>query len=145
MSRRYLWDLERACQAFSGHHGPKAIVRYEDVRADTLGAMRRLGDKLGLEIDDRDLAVSVAENAWEAIPEEEKGEDRFRRKGAPGSWRQDLTEEQRQIVETVCRPILDAFYDGPPRLLEAPSEPEPTGRARVLGERIKFDHQTRQR
>ena len=53
---------------------------------------------------------SVEEHSWENIPEEEKGEGKFRRKATPGSWREDLTTEQARIVEEETRPLLEQFY-----------------------------------
>jgi Sulfotransferase domain len=54
----------------------------------------------------------VEKHSWEAIPETEKGEGKFYRKGTPGSWRDDLTPEQAQIVEDITAPLLKEFYEG---------------------------------
>jgi len=44
------------------------------------------------------------------VPEEEKGEDKFYRKAAPGSWTEDLTPGQVEMVERIAAPLLKVFY-----------------------------------
>ena len=87
-----------------------AASGYEDLRADTLDVMRRIHHELGIEVDEAELARVVEAHAWENIPEEDKGEGKFYRKASPGSWREDLTPEQVQIVERITAPILEEFY-----------------------------------
>ena len=97
-------------RAYEAHRGPKVLVRYEELLADTLGTMRRIFDTLGLPADEEELARVVEQHAWENIPEDEKGKGRFFRKGTPGSWREDLTPEHVEIVEQMAAPILEEFY-----------------------------------
>ena len=86
------------------------MVRYEDLRADTLGTMRRIYSSLGIEVDETELSGAVEKHSWENVPEEEKGEGKFHRKATPGGWRDDLTPEQAEIVERVTAPLLKEFY-----------------------------------
>ena len=46
----------------------------------------------------------------ESIPEEEKGLGKKFRKATPGSWHEDLTPTQVEIVEQITAPILEEFY-----------------------------------
>jgi hypothetical protein len=108
----YLRDVGKAKEAYDAHEGPKVLIRYEELRADTLAVMRRIHRELGMEADEAQLARVVEAHAWENIPEEEKGEGKFRRKASPGSWREDLTEEQIAVVEDVTAPLLKEFYPG---------------------------------
>jgi hypothetical protein len=86
------------------------VVRYEDLRADTLGTMKRMYSALGVPVDETRLAQAVEKHSWENIPEEEKGEGKFHRKAEPGGWREDLTPEQVEIVEGVAGSLLREFY-----------------------------------
>jgi hypothetical protein len=106
----YLRDVESAREAFDAHQGPKALIKYEDLRSDTMGEMRRLYSTLGLPVDEEELARAVEKHAWENIPQEEKGAGKFYRKATPGGWREDLTPEQVQIVEHITAPVLEEFY-----------------------------------
>ncbi len=106
----YLQGMGNAKQAYDAHEGPKVLVRYEELRADALGTMKRLYSTLGVPVDEEELARVVEKHSWENIPEEKKGEGKFYRKATPGSWREDLTPEQIEIVERVTAPLLKELY-----------------------------------
>jgi Sulfotransferase domain len=107
---KYLQGMGHAKDAYDAHDGPKALIRYEELRADALGTMKRMYSALGVAVDEEELARVVEKHSWENIPEEEKGEGKFYRKASPGSWREDLTEEQVQIVEKITAPLLKDLY-----------------------------------
>src|SRR5215207_8013218 len=100
----------KAKEAYEAHQGPKVLIRYEELRADTLGTMKRLYAALGTPFGEDELARVVEKHSWENIPEEEKGEGKFYRKATPGGWREDLTPEQAKIVENVTAPLLEELY-----------------------------------
>lgn len=86
------------------------LIRYEDLRVDTLGTMRRLYSTLGIPVDDEELKRVVVAHSWENIPQRDKGKGKFTRKATPGGWREDLTPEQARIVEETTEPLLREFY-----------------------------------
>ena len=106
----YVQGMGNAKKAYDAHEGPKVLIKYEELREDTLGTMRRLYSTLGVRFDDRELARVVEKHSWENIPEENKGEGKFYRKGTPGGWREDLTPEQVEIIERVTAPLLKELY-----------------------------------
>jgi hypothetical protein len=106
----YLQRVGFAKQAYDAHKGRKALVRYEELRADTLGTMRRIYSELGISVDEGELRRAVEKHSWESIPEEKKGEGKFYRKATPGSWREDLTPEQAKTVEEITAPLLNELY-----------------------------------
>jgi Sulfotransferase domain len=107
---RYLEGMGKAKEAYDAHKGPKVLVRYEELRADTLGTMKRMYSALGIEVGEEELARAVHKYSWENIPEEEKGEGKFYRKASPGGWKEDLTPEQARIVESITAPLLEELY-----------------------------------
>ena len=109
-ARRYVRDVGNAKLAYDAHGGRKVLVKYEDLRADTLNTMKRIYAGLEIPVEEAELALSVEKNSWENIPEEEKGEGKFHRKAKPGGWREDLTPEQVEIVESVAGPLLRELY-----------------------------------
>ena len=109
----YCRDISHTKQAFDAHEGRKVLVRYEDLRVDTLGAMRRIYSALEIPMEEGELARVVDKYAWENIPEEKKGEGTTRRKATPGGWKEDLTEEQAKIVEREAAQVLEQFYAEP--------------------------------
>jgi len=109
-AKRYLHHVGQARRAYDAHGGRKAMVRYEDLRADTLEIMRRTYSELGISVKEADLARVVEKHSWDNIPEEEKGPGKRRRRATPGGWREDLTPEQAKTVERVTAPLLQEFY-----------------------------------
>ena len=116
----YLKHVGSAKEAYDAHRGRKVVVRYEDLRADTLGTMAGMYDRLGIPVDDGQLARAVEKHAWENIPEEEKGQGKFYRKATPEGWREDLTGRQIKTVERITGPLLKEFY--PARAARSRSE-----------------------
>jgi Sulfotransferase domain len=111
-AQNYVRHAGKARDAYEAHKGPKVLIRYEELRDDTLGTMERLYATLGIEVGGGDLARAVEKHAWENIPEKEKGQGKFYRKAKPGGWREDLTPGQVEIVEQVSAPLLKEFYPG---------------------------------
>ena len=109
-AKNYLRDINNTEQAYEAHEGRKVLVRYEDLRADTLGTMKRIYSALEIPVDEGKLARAVEKHSWESIPEEEKGEGKTFRKATPGGWREDLTPEQVETVEKITAPLLKEFY-----------------------------------
>lgn len=107
---RYLKQVGGAKEAYDAHKGPKVLVKYEELRADTLGTMKRLYAALGVPVDNGNLTEVVEKHSWENIPSEKRGEGKFFRKAKPGGWREDLTPEQAETVERVTAPLLEEFY-----------------------------------
>jgi hypothetical protein len=106
----YVEQIEKTRQAYDAHRVRKVQVRYEDLRADTLGTMKPIYSTLRLPVDDEELARAVEKHSWENIPEEEKGPGKIRRKAKPGGWREDLTPKQVEIVERITAPLIEEFY-----------------------------------
>jgi hypothetical protein len=86
------------------------LVRYEELRADTLSVMRHAYFALNISVSEEELLRTVEKHSWENIPSEQKGQGKDRRKGTPGSWREDLTPRQVRIVEEITAPLLKQFY-----------------------------------
>jgi hypothetical protein len=109
-SKDVLQHMGNAKQAYDAHVGPKALVRYEELRADTLGTMTRIYSELGIPFDGEELARAVEKHSWENIPEEERGAGKVFRKATPGGWREDLTPEQAKTIERITAPLIEEFY-----------------------------------
>ena len=51
------------------------LVKYEDLRADTLNVMRRTHPEIKTEIDEADLAWMAEAHPWEITPRRKKGKE----------------------------------------------------------------------
>ena len=109
-SKMFSLHAGRAKQAYDAHKGHKVLLKYEDLRFDPVGTMKRLYDTLEVPADEETIARAVHQHSWESIPEEDKGEGKFHRKATPEGWREDLTAEQVKIVEEITAPLLNEFY-----------------------------------
>lgn len=110
LAERYLREVGCAKRAYDLHEGRKVLVRYEDLRADTLQTMRLIYSQLEIPVDSEELQRIVAAHSWENIPEKNKGAGKFNRKAAPGAWNADLTAEQARLIEETTAPLLREFY-----------------------------------
>jgi hypothetical protein len=109
-AKSYLQRIGNTKQAYEAHRGRKVLVKYEELRVDPLGTMRRIYAALEIPAGDEELKRAVEKHAWENIPEDDKGEGKVFRKATPGGWREDLTPEQVEIVERITAPLLEEFY-----------------------------------
>jgi hypothetical protein len=109
-SNAYLRHVGNAKRAYDSHTGHKVVIRYEELRTNALGTMKRLYTTLGIPVDEEEISKAVEKHSWEKIPKEKKGPGKFYRKATPKGWRGDLTPRQVEIVEEVTAPLLKEFY-----------------------------------
>ncbi len=110
LARDYKRAISKVQQAYKAHPGQKTIVRYEDLRHDTLNTLKTMYDALEVEADRAQLEGAVMKHSWARVPDSEKGKDKFFRKAQPGSWRDDLSSEQIKLIEDITGPILSNYY-----------------------------------
>lgn len=109
-ARMYRRDVNATKEAFEAHEGRKALVRYEDLKSEPLETTKRIYSSLEIPVDQEQLERAVEQLSWTNLPGSEKGEGKARRKAAPGSWGEDLSEEQVKEVERITSPLLKEFY-----------------------------------
>lgn len=109
-AKAFLEQMGNSKEAYEAHRGPKSLVRYEELKADTVGTLKRMYAELSIPVDEVELSRAVEKHSWENIPEKKKGQGKFYRKATPGGWSEDLTPEQIGIVEKETAPLLQAFY-----------------------------------
>ena len=95
---------------------PVHLIRYEDMKADTLGTFRRALDFAGRMASDEDIRRAVAfadfaelrrqeeENGFHEAPSDPGG--KFFRRGKAGAWRDELTAEQVGRIEDAHAPMM---------------------------------------
>ena len=91
------------------------LVRYEDLRQDTAGELRRMADFAGLAVSDEGIAGAVAESAFDRMrrmenssghPRAGKYSGQFVRQGKSGGWRDAYTAEDLAIFNAKDGPVL---------------------------------------
>jgi hypothetical protein len=109
LSRQYVRQMSNGKKAFDDHDGPKIMIKYDDLRTDTLCTMRDLCSALELPVTEQKLAQVVDKHSFENIPRRERGEGKFYRKATSGGWKEDLTPEQAKIVEDITATLNEEF------------------------------------
>jgi hypothetical protein len=110
LAEDYFRVVSQVQRAYEAHPGEKTLVRYEDLRADTVGTLNAMYDSLKIAVDAKALEAAAAKHAWEQVPEGNKGPGKFYRKAQPGSWEEDLSPEQVRIIEDATGAVLSEFY-----------------------------------
>lgn len=105
-----LSNLQRTKLAYGNHKGPKVLIKYEDLRRDTLEELKNMYSGLDIFVDEKHLRRIVEKHSWENISPDQKGSGKPRRKASPGGWREDLTPKQAAVVEEITAPTLKQFY-----------------------------------
>jgi len=109
LSKQYVRQISNGKKAFDSHGGHKILLKYDELRTDTLGSMRRLCAELALPVNEEKLARMVDKHSWEKVPERERGAGKFHRKATSGGWKEDLTPEQARVVEDITGPLIEMF------------------------------------
>ena len=110
MATSYAQNVGNVRGAYEAHRGPKVLVKYEELRTETLETVKRICSTLRIAVDEKELARAVEKHSWENVPEGKKGEGKFHRKATPGGWKEDLTPKQAETVERITAPLLKEFY-----------------------------------
>ena len=110
-----LWvNRTLAVQRAYDAHPPelRIAIRYEDLRADTIGTLRRLVDWLGAQRTDEELEAAVAALAFEAYPARAKGPTKPLRAATPGLWRENMSAREHGVMEqTMGSKLVELGYE----------------------------------
>jgi len=110
-----LWvNRTLAVQRAYDAHPPelRLIVRYEDLRENTVGTLHRIVDWLGIRRAQDELEAAASALAFESYPADAKGPGKALRAASPGLWRENLSEAEREVVnETMGETIRQLGYE----------------------------------
>lgn len=109
-AKMYVQDIEKVVEAYEAFSGRKVLVRYEDLRNDTLEELKRMYAALEIPVPEDQLRRVAEKRSWEKIPDHRKGAGKSHRKATPGGWREDLTPRQASLVEAEASSIIERFY-----------------------------------
>jgi hypothetical protein len=112
-ARDWSCDVDAASLAYERHPEElRALVRYEDLMADTEGTMRSLFEAIGLERSPERLAEVVEAHSFANVPAESRGDNKRRRAARPGLWRKNLRTAEQEAVEAIMGDRLERFGYG---------------------------------
>lgn len=88
------------------------LVRYEDLRADTVASLRGIFRWLQLDIAEHRLREVSERLSFEAMPASERGKGKFARAASPGTWRKNLTADEQSMLQETLGDWLSRYgYD----------------------------------
>lgn len=109
-ARLWACNTDTTLRAMEQHDTDRGmVVRYEDLRDDTLEQILPIYRWADL---DRDAAWAeriVDRRSFERLPKEAVGPKVRNRSATPGKWRENLSSEEQAVVNEICAPLLERF------------------------------------
>jgi|GEM_PF-615512 len=90
------------------NHNPSLclLVKYEDLKKDTLTELRKIYNFIGIRISDNELREIVQRYDFKNIPESEKGPGKFNRSATPRGWKNSFTEKEQELMNSIMGDTL---------------------------------------
>lgn len=109
-ARRWVQSMDAVRRGFRKHpKDRRLLVRYELLRKDPAGQLRRIVRWLGRRDLLRSIDDAVRATEFSAIASSDRGARAFHRSASPGIWREQMTSDDQAVMESVMRPTLDRF------------------------------------
>lgn len=84
----------------------RLLVRYEHLLADTAGSLLEIYRWLGIDVAPGRLRSVIAKHDFSNIPSRDRGPGKGFRAATPGLWRENMSEDERAVVERIMGPTL---------------------------------------
>jgi len=81
-------------------------VKYENLRYNTLEEISKIYKFLEIDVPEEKLKNRVERKSFENIPNDKKGIGKSRRFATPGKWKDNLTNEEKSIMNKIMGPTL---------------------------------------
>jgi hypothetical protein len=96
-----MWD------AYHGHDpGLRLLVRYHELRKETLRELRRVYQFLNIRIGEDELRQLVSRHDFERLPREERGPGKFTRAATTGGWRTSFSPDEQEAMNSLLGETL---------------------------------------
>jgi len=99
-----MWNfcMDTVMKCYDSHSKEnKMMLRYEKLRYDTLEELKRIYEFVGIRINEDQLNKIVEKSKFENIPEDQKGDGKFKRFATPGKWKENFSDEELDILEQI--------------------------------------------
>ena len=89
-------------------HNPelRLLVKYEDLRKDTLPELKKIYDFIGIKITEEDLERKIEEAAYENVPQSEKGPGKKIRTANPGNYVENFSADEIKLMNSIMEDTL---------------------------------------
>jgi len=107
-SKMWVDLMEDLMRTYNNHEeNLRILVRYEDLRNDTVNELRKIYNFLKIDINNDELEKLVAKHSFENIPHESKGRRMFTRFASPGKWNDHFEEEEKNVMNSIMGKTLE--------------------------------------
>ena len=89
--------------------GRRLMIKYEDLRFNTLETLKKIYQFIDVKITDDDLKNLVDKYNFENIPKEKRGSGKVTRSASPGKWKESFNKEEINIMEKIMGNTLKKF------------------------------------
>jgi hypothetical protein len=87
--------------------GRRVLIRYEEMRADPVSALKRICGVLGIDAREAQLGGIAAQNEFSRVPDSRKGAGREIRRARPGGWASHMSREEIEAMHEILGDKLD--------------------------------------
>lgn len=106
-SIQYVTLIEDLMSMHSNHDKKlRIMVRYEDLRNNTVEELSKIYQFLGIDIARNKLEEIVEKYSFENIPSQSKGKGKFNRYATPGKWKENFNEEEKKLMKSIMENTL---------------------------------------
>jgi len=82
------------------------VIKYEDLLHDTKNCLRKIYEFAQITISEIELVKIIDKNSFEKIPKQNKGKGKFYRSASPGKWKENLSNEEIELIKKIMYPTL---------------------------------------
>ena len=107
--RAKMWvrTMEILMKTFEIHNKELRMkIKYEELRKNTLELLQKIYEFIGIEPEKNDLKKIVEKYSFSKIAPENKGLGKKTRIETPGKWKENLSEEEKVLMEEIMRKTL---------------------------------------
>jgi len=90
------------------NHNPdlRLLIRYENLRKDTLSELKKTYEFLDIKTDDSELKQIIDRYRFEKIPFFRRGKGKFHRLAKPGNWKKNFNQQEQEAMNSIMGPSL---------------------------------------
>jgi hypothetical protein len=98
----WLWKTEIVQRAFRDHAPElRLLVRYEELLSSAESVLTELTEWLGLDLSGEEIGDAARRLDFQRIAPEERGSGQFARAATPGLWKENLSSEEQELLESI--------------------------------------------
>jgi len=109
-SQLWIVNMKNIKKGFDNHNPKlKLKMKYEELINDTFINLKKIYEFINVKISDDELKKIIEINDFNNIPDSEKGSGKFNRSAKINAWKENFTEEEKAVMNTIMKNSLEEF------------------------------------